>query len=157
MWPLQYLIKKPLLPSKWVTIRLMSSHAMHCYVCCRYVFIATSNHFWDIIFSCSKTNQMHQFRKFVLFWNNTPHVSDGLSVHHQEFKTVHTATGIRQTGTVACLLVGTLTELCSIQFPLASRQQYLFDIYLLLYVQSWTPDDGRKDRPKHVGCYSKIK
>jgi len=27
----------------------------------------------------------------------------------------------------------------------------------LLYVQSWTPDDGRKDRPKHVGCHSKIK
>ena len=27
---------------------------------------------------------------------------------------------------------------------------------MLLYVQSWTPDDGRKDRPKHVECYSKI-
>ena len=26
----------------------------------------------------------------------------------------------------------------------------------LLYVQSCTPDDGRKDRPKHVECYSKI-
>jgi len=25
-----------------------------------------------------------------------------------------------------------------------------------LYVQSWTADDGRKDRPKHVECYSKI-
>jgi len=24
----------------------------------------------------------------------------------------------------------------------------------LLYVQSLTPDDGRKDRPKHVECYS---
>jgi len=35
---------------------------------------------------------MHQFLKFILFWNNTLHVSDGLSVHHQEFKTVHTAT-----------------------------------------------------------------
>ena len=30
----------------------------------------------------------------------------------------------------------------------------LYDIYLMLYVQSWTPDDGRKDRPKHVGWYS---
>ena len=27
----------------------------------------------------------------------TLHVSDGLSVHHQEFKTVHTATGLCQT------------------------------------------------------------
>jgi len=37
---------------------------------------------------------MHQCIKFILFWNDTLHVSDGLSVHHQEFKTVHNATGI---------------------------------------------------------------
>ena len=37
-----------------------------------------------------------------------------------------------------------------------SRQQYLFDNCLLLYVQSWTPDDGRKYRPKHVECHSKL-
>ena len=41
--------------------------------------------------------------------------------------------------------------------PLASRQQYLFDKCQLLYIQSWNPDDGRKDRPKHVECHSKIK
>jgi hypothetical protein len=29
----------------------------------------------------------------------------------------------------------------------------LYDIYLMC-VQSWTPDDGRKDRPKHVEWYS---
>ena len=33
---------------------------------------------------------------------------------------------------------------------LASRQQYLFDICLLLYVQSSTPDGRQKDHPKHV-------
>ena len=65
---------------------------------------------------------MHQRIKFILFRNDTLHVSDGLSVHHQEFKTVHTITGICQTDTANCLL--------------ASRQQYLFDICLLLYVQS---------------------
>jgi len=37
---------------------------------------------------------------------------------------------------------------------LASKQQYLSDICLLQYVQSLTSDDGRKDRPKHVECYS---
>ena len=26
----------------------------------------------------------------------------------------------------------------------------------MLYVQSWTPGGGRKDRPKHVECYYKI-
>ena len=41
-------------------------------------------------------------------------------------------------------------------YPLASRQQYLFDKCLLLYVQSCIPDDGRKDRPKRVECLSKI-
>ena len=40
---------------------------------------------------------------------------------------------------------------------LANRQQYLFDKCLLLYVQSWKPDDGWKDRPKRVECRSKIK
>ena len=53
---------------------------------------------------------------FILFWNNTVHVSDGFSVHHQQFKTVHTATGICQTDTAVCLL--------------ASIQQYLFDSYM---------------------------
>jgi len=43
---------------------------------------------WICCFFYSKTNQMHQCIKFILFWNDTPHVS----VHHQEFKTVHTAT-----------------------------------------------------------------
>jgi len=47
--------------------------------------------------------------------------------------------------------------LLSACYLLASRQQYLFDKCLLLCVQSRTPDDGRKDRPKHVECHSKIK
>jgi len=50
--------------------------------------------------------------EIYLFLNATLHASDGLSVHHQQFKTVHTATGIRQTDTAVCLL--------------ASGQQYLF-------------------------------
>jgi hypothetical protein len=39
---------------------------------------------------------------------------------------------------------------------LASKQpQNLYG--MMLYVQSLTPDDGRKDRPKHVECCLKIK
>jgi len=38
---------------------------------------------------------MHQVLKFILFWNNTLHVSDRLSVHHQEFKTVHIPVAVR--------------------------------------------------------------
>jgi len=58
------------------------------------------------------------YQIYFIFGNDTLHVSDDLSVHHQEFWTVHTATG--------CLLAG--------GYPLASRQQYLFDRCLLLYV-----------------------
>ena len=47
---------------------------------------------------------MQQCIKFILFWNDTLHVSDGLSVNHQQFKTVHTATGICQTDTAVYLL-----------------------------------------------------
>jgi len=39
------------------------------------------------------------------FLNTTIHVSHGFSVHHQEFKTVHTTTNICQTDTAVCLLV----------------------------------------------------
>jgi len=56
---------------------------------------------------------MHQFLKFILFYSSTLHVSDGLSVHHQESKSVHTASGICQTDSADCLLAGTR---CSI-FP----------------------------------------
>jgi hypothetical protein len=45
---------------------------------------------------------MHQFLKFILLWNNTLRILDVLSVHRQEFKTVHTATGICQTDTATC-------------------------------------------------------
>jgi len=41
------------------------------------------------------------YLKFILLWNNALHVSHGLSAHHQESKTVHTASGIRHTGSVA--------------------------------------------------------
>jgi hypothetical protein len=103
----------------------------------------------------SKTNQLHQFLDFVLFCSSTLHVSDCLFVHRQESKTVHAASsGACQIDSADYLLAGTR---CSIPFPLASSQQNLFDIHLMLYVQSQTPDDGRKDSPKHVECYYKIK
>ena len=47
---------------------------------------------------CSKTNQMHNISNLFHFVYNTLHVSEGLSVHHQESKTIHTASGVCQTG-----------------------------------------------------------
>ena len=60
-----------------------------------------------VIYFCSKTNKMHQFLKFILFFSCTLHVSDGLSLHHQESKTVHTASSVCQTDSADCLLAGT--------------------------------------------------
>jgi len=70
----------------------------------------------------SKTNKMHQRIKFIFFWNDTLHVSDGLSVHHQEFKTVYTATSICQTDTADWLLASSssicLTYTCCCKYSL---------------------------------------
>ena len=100
------------------------------------------------------------FTKY-LFSLDTPRVSDGLSVHHQELKAVHTATGICRTDTATCLPVETrwkyqyrnikgklyktnaaiwYNKICREKQP--TPMQSLFDIYLLLYVQSLTPDNG---------------
>ena len=85
---------------------------------------------------------MHQCINFILFWTDSTCFRWSFRPS-PEFETVHRATGICQTDTAVCLL--------------ASTQQYLFDKCLLLYVQSRTPGDGRKDHPKHVECQSKIK
>jgi len=73
---------------------------------------------------------MQQCIKFILFWNDTLHVSDSLSVLHHEFKTVPIATGICQTDSGTCL-----TYACCC-------------VYSLM--------DG-KDRPIHAECHFKIK
>jgi hypothetical protein len=41
-------------------------------------------------------------------------------------------------------------------YVLSKQSAERFDVYLMLYVQTLTPDDKRKDRPKHVECCSKI-
>jgi hypothetical protein len=38
--------------------------------------------------------------------------------------------------------------------PTSKQSTNLYDIYLMLCVQFWTPDNGRKDRPKRVEWYS---
>jgi len=68
-------------------------------------------------------------------WNSTLYMFRMVSPT-QEFKTAHTASGICHTGSGCCLLAGTRWNCNSISFPLASSQQNLYDIYLMLYVQS---------------------
>ena len=65
---------------------------------------------------------------------NALHDSGGFSAHHQELKTLHTASGI----CLAYLLL-----------PLAVAASKL-DLYPILCVEFWAPDDGRRNRLKHV-------
>jgi len=88
------------------------------------------------------------------FWNETLHVSDSSSVHHQELFTVHTA----------------MVYVIQVCWQLASRirtdgpswscsqavSRPVWHIPLLC-VQWKTPDDGQRNCPKHVGFYSKNK
>jgi len=57
-----------------------------------------------VIYFNSKTNYTHNFSSLL---NIILHVSDGLSVHHQEFKTVHRASGICHTDSIDCVLART--------------------------------------------------
>ena len=64
-------------------------------------------------------------------------------MHHQEYSTVHTAISVCHTGYADCLL--------------SSIQHNLYDIYLLLCVQCYTPDDGQRNCQKYLESYSKNK
>ena len=63
--------------------------------------------------------------------------SSRLYIHHQVYVTLH--------------VNGHEMELFQFHLVPVSMQ---CDIYLMMYVQSWTSDDGRKDHPKHVEWYS---
>ena len=92
-----------------------------------------------VIYFYSKTNQMHQYLKFIL-----------LELQSTCFgRCFRPSSGVKN-----CTYSNRHMSNRYCYCLLASRQQYLFDICMLLYVQSLNPDDGRKDRPKHVDCYS---
>jgi len=69
-----------------------------------------------------------------LLWNETLHVSESSSVHHQEFLTVHTT---------------------MVYFSLQAVNKPVWHIPLLC-VQWKTSDDGRRNCPKHVDFHSKL-
>ena len=59
------------------------------------------------------------YQIYFIFWNDTLHVSGGLSVHHQQFKTVHTA--VKQILLTACLQADSsifLTNVCCCMYSL---------------------------------------
>jgi hypothetical protein len=87
-----------------------------------------------------------------LFWNKTLHVSDSSSVHHREFSTVHTAM------LYVIELCWQLASRIRMALPFWSCSQAVSKLLWhipLLCVQWKTPDDGRRNCPKHVEFHSK--
>jgi len=71
---------------------------------------------------------------------NAVHVSDSSTAHHQELKTVYTTSGICRAFSI------------SYRYPThdSSKKQKKLDKYPMLCIKFSAPDDGRRNRLKHV-------
>jgi hypothetical protein len=112
-----------------------------------------ASHICISIFLIIRPTRCTNFSKVFLFWNESLHVSDSSSVHHQEFSTVHTAM------VYVIQFCRQLARRIRMEHPDTAHKlpAKVYDIYLLLCVQWRTPDDGQRNCPKHVEFYSKIK
>jgi len=89
-----------------------------------------------VIYFYSKTNQMHNF---WFYWIS-------LHMFRKVFPSIIRSSRLYTQHQVYVIQV---------RWLLASKQSTnLYDIYLMLCLQSWSPDDGQKDFPKHVEWYS---
>jgi len=89
------------------------------------------------------TNKMQLYRLIYYSWSAL-HVSGKDFAHHQEYLTLCTVSGsIHPSG---YRLVSWMSYNSS-KTPASSN---LGEYYQILYIQSSTPDDGRKHRPKNV-------
>jgi hypothetical protein len=82
-----------------------------------------------------------------LFWNETPHVPDSSSVHHQELFTVHSA---------MVYVIQVCRQLLS-RIRMESSSILIQPVWHipLLCVRWETPDDGQRNCPEHVEFHSK--
>jgi hypothetical protein len=85
-----------------------------------------------VIYSYNKANKMHPFLKLFIL------------VKHCMFRTIFPS-----------IIRSSRLHIQQQASAASSTEQQLFYICLLLNVQSWAPDDGRKDRPKHVECFTR--
>jgi hypothetical protein len=81
-----------------------------------------------------------------LFWNETLHVSDSFSVHHQELFTVHSA--------ILYVIQGCRQLSRRIRMEHTDPARKLSEWHIPLLSWRWiTPDDGQRNCPKHVGFH----
>jgi hypothetical protein len=133
VWPLEYLIKIHPVRTKRTKVILFKVKSCHAFsrmtlVCLMFISPCI------LIYSYSKTNQMHLFLKlFILVKRST---CFGWSFRPSSGAQDCTYSN-RHMSNSCCYLL-------------------LFDICLLLYVHSWARDDGRKDHSKHVERFTGI-
>jgi hypothetical protein len=90
-----------------------------------------------VIYSYSKTDKMCLFLKlFMLVKHST---CFGRSFHPSSRAQDYACSNRHMSNSCCYLLLAAGLDRC-----------------LLLYAQSWAPDDGRKDRLKHVECFTRI-
>ena len=94
---------------------------------------------WYILIT--KPTRCTNFSNLFLEWNSTC-FGQVFCPSSGVFRCTH-SNGVCHSGYADCLL--------------ASSQHNLYDIYILLCVQCWTPDDGQRECPKHVQFHSKNK
>ena len=123
----------PSLQSVWFIFVLHPNKTLHPTRATYPVHLTVCDLINGITILLSITNKMQRYTIFFITVNAL-HVSGGFSAHHQELKTVHTISGMYQ----SCLLL-----------PLAVAASKL-DIYQMLRVQFWAPDDGWRNRLEHV-------
>jgi hypothetical protein len=101
----------------------------------------------------STTNKLQRYTMYLFLWNSL-HVSGGSSAHHQELKTVYTASGTCQAWLLPVTVVEELQLVCIRRSVtnLPPHRQVAVNPgkYPLLCIQVWAPDDGRRTRLKHV-------
>jgi hypothetical protein len=85
---------------------------------------------------------MQQFLKGILFCSSTLHILDGLSFHHQESKTVHTASGIGGRDSADCLPAETRWN----EFIFATAYSFIVVSYRTNYVINTINGTSGRDR-----------
>jgi len=107
-----------------------------------------------VMYSYTTTNKMHLLSQII-------YSCKLLYMFRTVFPSIIRSSKLRiqqryMSNSCCCLLLSGMRWNC---VPSHTRQQQVAAAVWhipLLYVQSWAPDYGRKDRPKHVECFTRI-
>ena len=91
-----------------------------------------------------KANKMQRYTVMFIIINDL-HVSGGSSAHHQELKSVYTASVIYRAFSASYRYYEWVVPTHDI-----GKKQKKLDKYPMLFIHIWAPDNGGRNRLKHV-------